>query len=99
MADFSDIEKLLKQKIPVIVDWFHNGDGHYSVAVGLTTKNIILMNPRFGTFDTLNRVDFKRIWFDFPGDFLKSKNDVVIRRMIVIEPKKIRNHPHPLITK
>lgn len=87
MAGFADIAKLLKRKIPVIVDWFHNDDGHYSVVVELTKKHVVLMNPRFGTFDKINRLDFKRIWFDFPGDYLKNKNDIIIRRMIVIEPK------------
>lgn len=86
-ANFADIAKLLKHKIPVIVDWFHNDDGHYSVVVELTKKHVTLMNPRFGTFDKIDCATFRRIWFDFPGDYIKSKNDVIIRRMIVIEPK------------
>ena len=28
---------------------------------------------------------FKRLWFDFPNDYLKSKSELIIRRMIVIE--------------
>ena len=87
MADFTDIAKLLKRGFPVIVDWFHNDDGHYSVIVGLTKKHVILMNPRFGTFEKIDRVTFKRIWFDFPCDYLKNKKDIIIRRMIIIQPR------------
>lgn len=87
MASFDDINKLLERKIPVIVEWFHNDDGHYSVIVGLTKKHVVLMNPRFGTFDKIDRATFKRIWFDFHGYYLKSKKDAIIRRMIVIEPQ------------
>jgi predicted deacylase len=28
---------------------------------------------------------FKRLWFDFPNDYLKSRRELIIRRMIVIE--------------
>lgn len=88
LSQFTDIQKLLNKKIPVIIDWFHEDCGHYSVAVGLDAKNIYLMDPELAAIRKIDRVTFKRIWFDFPGDFIKSKNDIVIRRMIVIEPTK-----------
>ena len=88
VKDFSEIEDLkkyvLKKKIPVIVDWFQGGDGHYSVGVGIDRKNIWLQDPEIGKIKKLDLETFKRVWFDFPGNFLKSKNQIIIRRMVVV---------------
>jgi len=86
-ARFEDIKTLLDKKIPVIVDWFSTDDGHYSVVVGLNKKNIYLQDPEIGGIRTIDKQTFFRIWFDFPGDFLKSERDLIIRRIIVITPK------------
>jgi len=89
--DFStleDIRKYLDQKIPVIVDWFSCEEGHYSVAVGIDKQNIYLQDPEIGKIRKLDKKVFMRVWFDFPNDFLQSKNDLIIRRIIVIKPTK-----------
>lgn len=86
--DFStleDIKQYLNQKNPVIVDWFSQDDGHYSVAVGINKKNIYLQDPEIGRIKKLDRKVFMRVWFDFPKDYLQSKNELIIRRIIVIE--------------
>lgn len=86
--DFSEIEDLrryvINDKIPVIVDWFSADDGHYSVVVDIDNKNIYMQDPELGNLRTLDIETFKRVWFDFTGSYLKSKNDIIIRRMIVI---------------
>lgn len=86
--DFSEIKDLKKnvidKKIPVIVDWFSKDDGHYSVVVDIDDKNIYLQDPQLGELRTMDLETFKRVWFDFPGDYLKSKDDIIIRRIIVI---------------
>ena len=88
IKDFSkikDIKKyVLKKKIPVIVDWFSEDEGHYSVVAGIDNKNIYLQDPELSKIRKLEINDFKRIWFDFPGRFLRSKNDLIIRRLIII---------------
>jgi len=85
LAKTSDIRKyVLERKIPVIVDWFSVDEGHYSVVVGVDNKNIYLQDPELGKVRKLKIQDFKRIWFDFPGKFLKSKNEIIIRRLIAI---------------
>lgn len=87
-SEISDIKKyVLKKKIPVIVDWFSGTDGHYSVVVDINKKNIYLQDPEIERVRTLNLKTFKRVWFDFPGDFLKSKNEIIIRRMLVLYKK------------
>lgn len=86
--DFSDIQDIRKyvidKKIPVIVDWFSTDDGHYSVVVGIDKNNIYLQDPELGGLRTIDIPTFKRIWFDFISDFLRSKDDMIIRRMIAI---------------
>lgn len=86
-ATYTDMKQWLRQKIPVIVDWFSQDDGHYSVVVGLDENNIYLQDPELGQMRAMKKNDFFRVWFDFPGDYLQSKEDVIIRRMIVIKPK------------
>ncbi len=88
IKDFSkikDIKKYVqKKKIPVIVDWSSQAEGHYSVVAGIDNKNIYLQDPELGKVRKLKIHDFKRIWFDFPGRFLRSENDIIIRRLIAI---------------
>jgi len=86
--DFSDIKDIetyvIKKKIPVIVDWFSTDDGHYSVVMYIDQKKIYLQDPDIGRLRTMDLDTFKRVWFDFPGDFLRLKDNIIIRRMIVI---------------
>jgi predicted deacylase len=89
ITDFSnlkDIEEWVnRKKIPVIVDWFAFEGGHYSVVSGIDKENIYLEDPSLGHRRAMTLTTFKRLWFDFPNDYLKSKNELIIRRMIVIE--------------
>lgn len=91
IKDFSNIEDIKKfvidKKILIIVDWFSGDDGHYSVVVGINKKNIYLQDPELGRLRIMKLVDFERVWFDFSGPFLRSKNDLIIRRMIVIKKR------------
>lgn len=86
---FQDLAKWLKAKIPVIVDWFSEDDGHYSVVASLDKKYIYLEDPEIAGIKKIDLVTFKRIWFDFPADYIKNVRDVILRRAVVIVPKKI----------
>ncbi|PIS18220.1 hypothetical protein COT54_00475 [Candidatus Collierbacteria bacterium CG09_land_8_20_14_0_10_46_12] len=84
-ASFADLEKLVvKEQIPVIVDWFSEDDGHYSVVVDLDSENIYLQDPEIGHLRAMRRAKFQRVWFDFPGDYIDKQEKLTIRRMIVI---------------
>ncbi len=85
---YKDIETWLKQGIAPILDWWSETDGHYSVAIGLDKKNIFLQDPELGSVRKIDRQTFYRNWFDFEGDYLKSKNDLFVRRAIIVTPKK-----------
>jgi len=89
IKDFSDLkdinEWVNRKKIPVIVDWFAFEGGHYSVVSGIDEENIYLEDPSLGYRRAMKLTTFKRLWFDFPNDYLKSKSELIIRRMIVID--------------
>jgi len=85
LSEIKDLEEYVVDKnIPVIVDWFSTDEGHYSVIVAIDDINIYMQDPELGNLRTLEIETFKRVWFDFTGDYLKSKDDIIIRRMIVV---------------
>lgn len=84
-ADFADIGAYVKKKkVPVMVDWFSVDDGHYSVVVDITAKDITIIDPETGKIRSFSRTIFKRIWFDFRGEYMTSKTKIYVRRMIAI---------------
>lgn len=89
VKDFSDLEDIRtwvnKKKIPVIVDWFAFEGGHYSVVSGIDRENIYLEDPSLGHRRALKLSTFMRLWFDFPTNYLRSKDELIIRRMIIID--------------
>jgi len=92
-SSFSDIEKWLAKGTPVIVDWFTRGrkdytdseiaDGHYSVVCGIDNNYIYLQDPEIGNIRKLERDDFKRVWFDFSGEYIKPK-ELIVRQIMVV---------------
>lgn len=90
IKDFATVEDIqeyvVNQKIPVIVDWFSHDDGHYSVVsdIDVSKGEITIVDPEIGDTVTMSIKDFKRVWFDFPGNELVSKEDIIIKRIIVI---------------
>ena len=95
-SSLKDLEYFVNKKIPVIVDWFDEDDGHYSVVVDIDKKNVILMDPALRKIliyvrrKIFPRETFFRIWFDFPGKFIKKPEDLVLRLILVIVPKADR---------
>ena len=93
-----DIDAWLDKKVPVIVDWFTRGrtdyvasevpDGHLSVVVGLDAHNIYLQDPEIGELRTMSRDDFMKVWFDFKGSHIATWDDMIIRQLIAIYPRK-----------
>ena len=87
-ATFADLRRyVLRRRIPVIVDWFSENDGHYSVVVGIDRRKICLADPEFGRIRAMPFPAFRRVWFDFVPDVPRKKSDFVIRRMIAVYPR------------
>ncbi|MDD2732251.1 MAG: cysteine peptidase family C39 domain-containing protein [Candidatus Pacebacteria bacterium] len=93
-SSLDDLRYFVKRKIPVIVDWFFEDEGHYSVVVDIDKKNIVLMDPSLRKILIYIRrrkmpLDkFFRIWFDFKGDYIKNPKDIILRLIFVAAPFK-----------
>lgn len=81
---------VLEKKIPVIVEWFLEDEAHYCVVVGIDKRNIYLMDPYKKYKPAVRKMPFfgnsgfDRLWFSFEGECMNSRNDLFLRRMIVI---------------
>jgi predicted double-glycine peptidase len=85
-ADIKDIRKYVKKKnLPIIVEWFLEDDGHFSVVEDIDKENIYLQDPDLGHLRSISLQKFKRIWFSFPGRYIRIERDLRLRRMIVIQ--------------
>lgn len=83
----SDLDYFInKRQLPVIVGWFSKDEGHYSVAIGLDKKFIYLADPEKGGLRKITKERFKKIWFDFKGEIINSKSDLILRWFLVISP-------------
>jgi predicted double-glycine peptidase len=91
-SNLARIKYFLNRETPVIVDWFSHDEGHYSVAVSIDDENIYLQDPELGAIRTLNRQTFFRVGFDFPKAYIRTPKDIILRRIIVIEKKKIEKN-------
>jgi predicted double-glycine peptidase len=82
------------KKQPVILDWFSNGDGHYSIGIEIYGSNerLVIADPEYGVTREMFRPDFMRVWFDYKGNYPKTPEDMILRRMIVVrKPKFIKS--------
>ena len=86
-SSINDLRYFIKKKIPVIVDWFFEDDGHYSVVVDIDKKSVFLMDPSLKKGVRKMPIEkFLRVWFDFRGKFIKNPKDLVLRLMLVVTP-------------
>lgn len=81
-SSLQEIQKYIEKGTPVIVNWFYDDDGHYSVVIGMNKKTIVLLNPENGKRKTFDHRTFMRVWFDFSGECLQSPSDIRIRWML-----------------
>ncbi len=86
-ATLDDLKHFVKRKIPVIVGWFFEDEGHYSVVVDINDKTLILRDPSLKKGVRKMPVErFLRVWFDFPGKLIETPKDLILRLMLVITP-------------
>lgn len=86
-STLDDLRYYLNKKIPVIVDWFWENDGHYGVVIGMDKKNIIFRDPSLWRIKKMPLEMFLEVWFDFVGKERKRKY-MLEQLIIVATPKK-----------
>lgn len=91
-STLDDLRYYLDKKIPVIVDWFWEDDGHYGVVIGIDKKNIIFRDPSLWKIKKMPLTMFEDVWFDFTGKDRKREH-MVQQLIIVVTPKN--NKPDP----
>lgn len=80
---------VMVKNMPVIVAWFFTSEGHYSVVTRIDKQRITLMDPYIGRRRTMPVKTFLSIWFDFRGSYMKTRDDLVLRRMIMFSPGEV----------
>lgn len=85
-STFEDVQKWLDAKVPLIVDWFSDDDGHYSVLIGLDEHYVHLMDPQEDAeCIAIPREKFENLWFDF--DETSQHKGLYQKQLIVVYPK------------
>jgi ABC-type bacteriocin/lantibiotic exporter with double-glycine peptidase domain len=73
------LKLLIKNKIPIIVDWYSpEEEGHYSVVIGFKGSKIIIVDPHFGKIKKHNIGWFEERWFDIVNKKRINKEIIVI---------------------
>jgi len=84
-SELKDLKHWVKdKKIPVIIEWFDEDDGHFSVVVDADRENVYLQDPEIGQIRALRRDVFLRVWFTFPTAYMKKESDLILRRMLIL---------------
>jgi len=84
-SSLEEVEKLMNEGVMVIVDWFSpEVNGHYSVVVKLTDKEITLANPTHGNNTVMTRNEFLNRWFELDEYPPKDVCKFFLREVICI---------------
>ncbi len=78
-----DLQKAIYCGTPAIVDWLKDGVGHYSIVAEISNGNITLIDPEEGEYRTMGVKDFMRLWFDWEQTEYISKDNLVIRYLMI----------------
>ncbi len=84
-SELKDLTRWVKdKKIPIIVEWFEEDDGHFSVVTDIDRENVYLQDPDLGHIRAMRRDIFLRVWFTFPTAYMKKESDLILRRMLIL---------------
>lgn len=88
-STIDELEKLVNAGVPVIVDWFCGDppEGHSSVVIGVSDKNVYILDPYLEEMRVVAKGDFRRCWFDFYETPITPQN-LYVGQIMVIRPKK-----------
>lgn len=83
-SSIADIRTCIHRNIHPIVAWLDVDVPHFTVAAKIDRTNITMLDPLRKTPRVINIKDFRRLWLDFDVDYMETKDDLILRRMIVI---------------
>ena len=63
-------------------------NGHSSIVVGLDDAYIYLIDPEIAEIRKIRKEDFIRVWFDFRNPYIMNWEEMILRQIFVILPKK-----------
>ncbi len=86
----AQLKRYVNKKIIVIVDWFYETTGHYSIVIKIDNKYIHLMDPIDGKPKKLLIPDFMRVWFDWEKDNILTKDSKMYYQTMIILYKNKR---------
>jgi ABC-type bacteriocin/lantibiotic exporter with double-glycine peptidase domain len=88
-STIAEIERLVNNGVPVIVDWFCGDppEGHSSVVIGVSDTDVYILDPYLEEMRVVSRYDFRRCWFDFRETPITPEN-LYVGQIIVLRPKK-----------
>lgn len=92
-SDFDEISRLLKNKVPVIVNFIEPSDNesHYAVVAGLTCREIIFADPWNGKDFKMTREDFFKRWYGHgPAQDTRSGRDNRKRWILAVYNKQFQ---------
>ncbi len=85
-----ELEYFVSQKMPVVVDWFSEDEGHYSVVIGIDKKFVYLADPEFGRINKIPAGRFLNVWFDFEGPDIKHAKKLYFGWLLAFGPDLIK---------
>lgn len=85
-AELPDLQRTLEHRLPPIVLWFSENEGHYSAVVGMDRRFVSLADPELGMVRKLSKAAFRRTWFDFSTSGPERHSRLYARWMMVVEP-------------
>ena len=75
---------VVKERVPVIVNWFDINEGHYSVAIDLDRNEICLADPNKRRRRRMSKKNFMGAWLDYIGSSTTKKR---IRSAIIVRKR------------
>lgn len=83
-SSLNEVVKFLKLNLPVIIHWFPEDDGHYSVICGIEKNKIFIADPQFGKIRAVSKQEFLKHWFDYKT---KSGKPRGLKWLMVVKQK------------
>lgn len=86
-GDIAGLRAWFDRGVPVIVNWFSENEGHYSVVVGVDDARVVILDPETGKRRSFDHETFMRVWFDFPFPWILRQTQLRIRWMLPLLPR------------